>query len=116
MSRSTQVVGLNNRAMVWLIKNNKMVSGKCDCPDCKTEHMKKSAWEVYDKKTGVELGMFDDGPELCKYKLKDNSWVYEYVQDAPWASGPVIFLALRWEDGTPVKESVWKKSEISKYL
>lgn len=39
---------------------------------------------------------------------------YEYVQECPWSSGPVIFLALRKEtaNGPIVRESLWDEEEI----
>jgi hypothetical protein len=43
--------------------------------------------------------MFDDGPELVEYTLKDGSKVREIVQAVPWSAGPCIFLALQNEQG-----------------
>ena len=113
--RCTQVIGLSKRASKFLVDNLKIEMKKCNCPDCKTQHREEMIEEVYDKETGVQAGMFDDGPELSRYRLKDDTWIYEYVQCDPWSSGPMIFLALRKEDGSPIQETLWTDEEITKY-
>lgn len=64
-------------------------------------------------------GMFDDGPMLMKYMLKNGAYAYEYVQACPWSSGPCIFIALASNDYVkdnvkpiPISASLWEQKEI----
>ena len=68
--------------------------------------------EVYDKETGENAGMFQDGSPLEKYKLKDGTWVYEVIQACPWSSGPVIFLTLVDEQKQRIPSLDWPQEEI----
>lgn len=110
--RCTQFAGINDRAREFLNENRATVSRRCGCPDCKTEHWETFVIETYDEENGRRRGMFDDGPDLDRHLLKDGRWAYEYVQAVPWSSGPVIFLSLRWEDGTSIDGCDWTDSEI----
>lgn len=110
MSRCTQIMGLHSRAEQWLQENQKIRLHKCSCPYCAKPHREHPVARFHE--SAKDLGMFDDGPDLIKYQLKDDSWVYEYVQEAPWSSGPMIFLALRREDQTPIEETLWKEEEM----
>jgi hypothetical protein len=38
---------------------------------------------------------------------------FEYVQDVPWSSGPMYFIALTDADGTPVGASLWTDEEMA---
>ena len=58
--------------------------------------------------------MFNDGPMLMKYQLKDDSWVYEELQDTIWSSGPCIFTKLVNDKGEDL--FVWTKREIEEYI
>lgn len=53
---------------------------------------------------------------LVKYSFPDGRVLFEYVQDSPWSSGPVIFLALKDSDGKSIPESLWTDEEINSYL
>lgn len=103
--RCTQIMGLSPKARSFLADRLLYRKVRCGCPDCRTEHVQDACSEVY--KDASHLGMFDDGPELLKHMLKDGTQVYEYVQGVPWSSGPMIFLALRSEDGVPIPETLW---------
>jgi hypothetical protein len=54
--------------------------------------------------------MFDDGPSLYEYTLKDGSKVKEVVQACPWSSGPMIYLCLEDEHGN--KMFPWPEEEM----
>jgi hypothetical protein len=36
----------------------------------------------------------------------------EFIQEAPWSSGPMYFIALTTIRGTQVEESLWTEEEI----
>lgn len=114
MSRSTSNMGLNSRARTFIDENVLKILSKCDCPDCKTQHIIKMACEVYDLETGVKMGMFDDGPVLSKYRFNNGKIAYEIVQDCVWSSGPNIFLCLSYSKNKKdmIKETMWSASEI----
>ena len=50
---------------------------------------------------------------LFKHIFPDGRIYYEEVQESPWSSGPVFFLALKDEKGEWVKESLWSEEEIN---
>lgn len=108
--RCTQVIGLKADAYDWLEKECKRVSVEI-CPHCGHTKGGGIISEVYDRETGVKSGMFDDGPMLHEYTLKDESKVREIVQAAPWSSGPCIFLCLQKEDGERLFQ--WTEKEIN---
>lgn len=69
---------------------------------------------VLQEESGVHYsGMFGDEYPLMKYTFPDGKVYYERVQDAPWSSGPVFFLALQDEEGRWVSESLWPEAEIA---
>lgn len=109
--RCTQTIGLSSAAQVYLVAKTATETVTCGCPNCTIPHKKQQISEAY--ASAASYGMFDDGPELYKYQLKDGTWVYEYVQACPWSSGPCIFLALRDEAGNPILESLWSEDEIT---
>lgn len=91
--RCTQLIGLTKKALEFLRDNEKIVKIKCSCPHCTTEHLESTICE--DHEDASSYGMFDDGPMLNKYQLKDDSWAYEYVQEVIWSSGPMIYLSIQ---------------------
>jgi hypothetical protein len=50
---------------------------------------------------------------LIDYTLPDGTVYSEHVQAAPWALSPVLFLALKDQQGNWVSESLWLPEEIS---
>lgn len=111
--RKTQIIGLKKEAGDFIKNNVKTIKKCCSCPNCTTPHIETLVMEKYDDAS--ECGMFDDGPNLHKYQLKDNTWIYEVVQDSPWSSGPCIFLSLKHENGEIIEESLWSDEEIIFY-
>ena len=106
--RCTQTIGLTYAARTFLNKNvQKEVEVVCPC--CGHKRGGCSIERVYDTKTGREKGMFDDGPDLMEYTLKDGSKVREIVQISPWSSGPMIFLCLEDESGKHLFK--WKEDK-----
>ena len=65
---------------------------------------------VYDTNSGREAGMFDDGPDLYEYELKDGRKIFEVVQAVPWSGGPCIFLCLELDSGERIGE--WSQEEL----
>lgn len=107
MSRSTQFIGLNDRAINWLkryavriseSKSDRKRFVQCDCGEILT-------------------GMFgEDVYTPQKYYLKGGGYVKEVLQCDPWSGGPMLFLCLEFPDGKIVRASYWKDEEIDKYL
>lgn len=108
--RCTQIIGLTVQADEFLEKEVKRTP-KIPCPTCK--HVTGGDWYqvVYDETTGVQAGMFDDGPLLHEYTLKNGETVREVIQASPWSSGPCIFLCLEDKDGKRMFE--WSEKEIN---
>lgn len=90
--RSTQIRGLTNEALNFLNENCIKVPVK-RCPKCDYELEYGQKCEVYEDASWT--GMFEDGPSLLKYYLKDGSTVKEVIQAVPWSSGPCIFMCLK---------------------
>jgi len=110
--RCTQVVGLSDRAQRFINQNVAQHDPKV-CQHCNQPlpgEPRGPIMEVYaDAKA---LGMFDDGPDLHEYTLKDGQKVKEIVQAVPWSSGPMIFMCLEDEEGNRIGE--WSASEIER--
>ena len=110
MSRSTQIIGLKSKALIFLEENCEMVSALC--PICKRKGYLTQNTERYSQFPG----MFGEMYPLHKYKLKDQSFLYEYVQADPWSSGPCMFLALSTKpDGKGKQKFKWSDKEIEEY-
>ena len=124
--RCTQLIGLSKVAKSWLKKY------------CKQRHYFQKVFRAYDndgdwvevedsegtellskplEENGTVFGMA--GEEACilqQYEMDNGSIVEEYVQCAPWSSGPCIFLALRFQSTKkPVVKSLWSEEEINSY-
>lgn len=89
--RETQFFGLSEKAHKFLESNAKRTPAKT-CPTCKHKRGGDMIRTEYADRS--DLGMFDDGPKLYEYKLKDGSVAKEVVQSSTWSSGPCIFLCL----------------------
>jgi len=58
-------------------------------------------------------GMFpDEVYPHYRYIFPDGKVYEDAVQASPWSSGPVIFLALRDENGDWVPESLWPQEAV----
>ena len=89
--RMTQFIGLTSNAKLFLQLN---------------------AVQVLDT-VGEITGMFNEHVvDLKSYLLTDGKICQEYVQAEPWSSGPCIFLALQYSDGTPIEETLWNPEDI----
>lgn len=137
MSRSTQFIGLNDRAKP-MIEGRQVVDHyikkRYNEETEGTKQVEFHVWETEwipvmksDVKTypsgkfayGIgaeEIGLF------C-YKLPIGTILEEVVQETPWSSGPVIFTCLQASNpalvgGSPVRieESEWTEEEIQTYL
>lgn len=90
--RGTQIYGLKEEAKKFLEENIEKIPDIV-CPDCGKITTYKNNKRVYE--SAKECGMFDDGPELYEYVLKDKTIVCEVVHECtPWSSGLCIFLDL----------------------
>lgn len=70
-------------------------------------------WPKKEPSGKVYYGMADEEFVLNKYTTHEGKVYEEYVQASPWSSGPCIFLALKDENGTAVKETLWTYEEIN---
>lgn len=121
--RTDQVMGLNERA-------RKLVKGEAVfvCTEIVTRKYPDGRIVVLDPRDVYESsvkkeksgrtyeGMFDNTYPLYKYTLPDGQVYYEGVQSESWSSGPVIHLALQYENGEWVRESLWTETEIDRDL
>ena len=105
--RCTQIMGLTKRATKFLEDNARQVPLVC-CPKC--QHIISTKLDSVVYHDASNMGMFDDGPALQEYTLQNGKKVKEVVQDAPWSSGPCIFLCLEDEDGKRMYE--WSRKAI----
>lgn len=89
--RCTQIIGLPGDAEKFINTNCEMIPDVV-CLKCGEVATYKKHMEIWKDASGA--GMFDDGPKLMRYYLKDGRRVIEEIQSAPWSSGPNIFLKL----------------------
>lgn len=105
--RCTQIMGLPDEAQAFLQDNLGDVENKC--PKCAhVLDIEKQQGKIY--RVAKEAGMYDDGPGLFEYTLKDGKKVKEVIQAVPWSSGPCIFMALEDEKGKRLFE--WSQEDI----
>ena len=102
--RMDQFAGHSPSAQAFLAENKRP---PLHCPTC--GHIT----ETYVKQCGIFYGMFDNEYPLAKFPLKDGTFAMEFLQTAPWSSGPIHFLGLRLEDGT---ELTWTDAEIEEWI
>lgn len=108
--RCTQLEGLSPEAEAFLEENCAIIPIK-RCERCGHSIGGGRDMIIYDSETGKRVGMFNDGPNLWEYKLKDGSKIREVVQDVPWSSGPCIFLCLEDEQGNRIGE--WPEENLN---
>ena len=108
--RCTQIFGLSEKAQVFLKENQQ--SDSKPCPMCHEGQVTLPVEEIY--ASAKEKGMFNDGPELNKFLLKDGRWVYEVIQAVPWSSGPCIFTTLSTSESLEdaLADLSWSQKEI----
>lgn len=93
--RETQIIGLSPSAMNYLDSNAK----KSEKTTCSTCGHSEGGIRINKKYSDArDRGMFDDGPDLHEYELKDGKTAKEIVQATPWSSGPCIFLCLEVDE------------------
>jgi len=103
--RCDQFMGITPEARDFLAKNE-VAPEPCSC--CHRPYL--PVWES----CGSYAGMFDERHELFRHKLKDGRYADEYVQAAPWSSGPVFFIGLKVYDieGNVTIDYLWLDEEI----
>jgi hypothetical protein len=89
--RETQLYGLTKKANLFILENAKRTLKK-KCKTCGNVEGGEIIKKFY--KNASSIGMFDDGPLLNEYTLKDGTTIKEIVQASPWSAGPCIFLCL----------------------
>jgi len=98
--RTDQFAGLPPAALMFL-KRHEVEPPVCPC--CKHTGPRELT------KIGTFSGMFDEEYLLWRHLLTGGHTADEFLQAAPWASGPVHFLGLRVSDGTVFE---WPDEEI----
>ena len=106
--RCTQIMGLSPRALAFL-EEYAMRIPKKQCPTCGHVTGGEMAKSIY--ASAVDKGMYDDGPDLHQYQMKDGGILQEIVQAVIWSSGPMIFLCLQDKDGN--KRFQWSEKELA---
>jgi len=102
--RMDQFAGLSATAEKFLTENRRPPRA---CPTC------GHVTETYIVTCGTFLGMSMNEYPLHRHPLKDGKFADEFLQCAPWSSGPVHFLGLRLSDGT---EFTWSEEGIEGWL
>lgn len=98
MSRMDQTIGLNERAKKYL-----------------SDFENKGAYSSYETAWSGYFPLYRYEKLVEDFDSTHISGAVEYVQCAPWASGPCFFLALCGVNG-PIKESLWTEDEIEALL
>jgi hypothetical protein len=117
MARFDQYRGLNNWARKNVLKREKVrIEGTMTFQDGRRKRFSRWAKvpaariQVIGKITGAWKPHVAD---LHRYTMADGRVLVEYVQAAPWSSGPVYHIALKDEKtGKPVANSLWTQEEI----
>lgn len=105
--RCTQFYGLTDEAEKFL-EEFCIKEAASHCPHCNGPIGNKLKSEVYrDEK---EVGMFDDGPSLRQYFLKDGRIFREIIQHTVWSSGPCVYLCLQDENGSDLFK--WPQNDM----
>jgi len=101
-------MGLSQGALAFL-EEYAMRIPKKQCPTCGHVTGGEMAKSIY--ASAVDKGMYDDGPDLHQYQMKDGGILQEIVQAVIWSSGPMIFLCLQDKDGN--KHFLWSTEELA---
>lgn len=110
--RMTQIYGLTKEAEKFLKENVEMIPDLI-CANCKEVVSYKENKKIY--ANAKDAGMFNDGPNLWEYMLKDGSIVREKLNKyAPWSSGPNLFVDLVDKDENILYG--WSEKEISESI
>jgi len=100
--RCDQHAGLTKAATEFIVEN-RLASDVCPC----CNHVLHSQKE----KIGSYEG-FDSYP-LFRYALTGGRQADEFLQAAPWSSGPIFFLGLKVSDGQVFE---WTEEEMQEWL
>ncbi len=110
--RMTQTYGLTKEAEKFLKENVEMIPNLI-CANCKEVVSYKENKKIYGD--AKNAGMFNDGPNLWEYMLKDGTIVREKLnKHTPWSSGPNLFTDLVDQDGNLLYE--WTEKEINESI
>ncbi len=98
MSREDQHMGITTAAMRFLDKNEIKPEACHACFQFKPMKLEK---------IGVYSGFNEYS--LFRHQLIGGGYADEFLQAAPWSSGPMFFIGLRLNDG---REFLWSDKEI----
>lgn len=101
--RCDQLIGLPDDAVKFL-KENEVPEEICGCCE--------RAFPRNLEKIGEFVGMFEDCYPLYRHQLVDGGHADEYLQAAPWSSGPCFFLGLLVETVKTVGTFAWSEEDI----
>lgn len=117
MSRSNQFIGLNKTAKL-IIGTDLRLANVRELPEkskVRFEHVDVLKpgikVEVIDVITGPWLEDDEVVANLHRYTFPSGVVYEEYVQVAPWHSGPCYFIALRRPSGKFLKTTLWSTKE-----
>lgn len=108
--RSDQHMGLSIEASDFLVFNELVPE---PCPHCQRPYP-----PITEPSGKTYSGMFMEEYPLFRHELKSKGYAEEYLQAAPWSSGPCLFLGLKVYDsnGTEIRDFQWTEQEIQESL
>lgn len=115
--RCEQYIGLNDWAQNYVCATVKAREiGVRLLPDGSTETFDREvSVPVARRETvGAIAGAYGQDMPLTRYTMPNGRVFTEYVQAAPWSSGPCYFIALRNERGNVVTQSLWRQEDIDR--
>lgn len=114
--RCDQYIGLTSEGEKFVEENALQLGVKKITEEYTSGEVKiLSTIPIYEKKVYDEHEGFGFHP-LYEYTAKDGSVFREAVQANPWSSGPVIFVALKDENGEWIEETLWNENDIQEMI
>lgn len=108
--RCDQMMGLPLEAIAFIEEH---AVSRVVCPCCNRPYPRML------EKIGEFVGMFEESYALLRHQLKDGKYADEFLQAAPWSSGPCHFIGLKVFNPAageldPVQVFEWLQSDIDK--
>jgi len=105
-------MGIRMDQFAGLSQSAKQFLAECEVKPHICETCKQPIHEPL-KQIGKYKGMYMNEYFLYQHILENGQTADEFVQCAPWSSGPIFFLGLRVSDGT---EFVWSVDEMESWF